>query len=150
MRRGRKTSSAIFADFTMSRVPQEVRSSLTDEQYNAIHAALVAQNDYSRHQVDIRLRIPFFFRHYYIVFFAGRDRRATTYRLEYIRLTQVPKPVQRIFYLLVSFSLIAAFVTMIFAIAYKLKSLMGIDIFPEFHLNDLLSIDSYLLNRMWG
>lgn len=150
MRRGRKTSSAIFADFTMSRVPKDIRNSLTDEQYEAIHSALVAQNDYSRHQIDIRLRIPFFFRHYYIVFFAGRDRRATTYRLEYARLTRVPKPLLRTFYLLASFSLITAFFTAVFALAYKLKSLMGIDIFPEFHLGDLLSIETYLLNRAWG
>jgi len=144
MSAGQKTSSEIFADFTLSRVPHAVRDSLTNKQYDAIRCALIAQDKCSRHSIDLRIRIPLFFRSYYAVLFAGRDRRASTYRLEYIRLTRVPKPLRRAFYLLASFSLAATVFTVLFTVAYKVKSIMGIDIFPDFHLQDLLSFENHL------
>ncbi len=146
MRAIQKTRSEIFADFTMSRVPQPVRDSLTDKQYDAVRCALVAQDEYSRHRIDMRFRIPFFFRSYYLVVFAGRDRRASTYRLEYARLTRVPRPLRRAFYLVASFSLAVAVAAVTFAAAYTLKSYLGIDVFPEFHLQDLLSFEVHLQN----
>jgi hypothetical protein len=140
---GQRTSSETFADFTLSRVPQEVRDSLTDEQYEAIRSALIARNQYSRHSLDIRIRIPLFFRSYYVVLFAGRDRRGSTYRLENDRLARVPRSVRQAFHLVIAFSLSATVVAVALAAAYKLKQLMGIDIFPEFHLWDLLPFESY-------
>jgi len=116
----------------MSRVPHALRNSLTDKQYDAIRCVLSAQDECSRHRINMRIRIPLFFRSYYVGLFAGRDRRASTYHLEYARLTRVPKPLQRAFYLLASFSLTAAVVAVVFMAAYKLKSYMGIDIFLSF------------------
>ncbi len=150
MKVGQRTSSETFADFTLSRVPQEVRDSLTEQQYDAVRCALIARNEYSRHRLDIRIRIPLFFRSYYVVFFAGRDRRASTCRLENGRLARVPRPMRRAFHLLISFTLPAAVVVVAFMAAYKLKYLMGIDIFPEFHLRDLLPFESYQVSEEQG
>ncbi len=150
MRAGKKTSSQIFADFTMSRVPRVVRDSLTDEQYDAFRCALIAHDEHSRHRIDLRIRIPFFFRSYYVVVFAGRDRRASTHRLEYARLARVPKPLRHAFYLLASFSVAAVIVLVIFVVAYQLKSYIGIDLFPEFHLHDLPSPEIYLPTQERG
>jgi len=150
MSAGQKTSSEIYADFTMSRVPHAVKDSLTNEQYNAIRCALIAQDESSRHRIDMRVRIPLFFRSYYAVLFAGRDRRASTFHLEYARLTRVPRSLRRALYLLASFSLAATVFTVIFTVAYKLKSFMGIDIFADFHLQDLLSFGSHLQDRERG
>ncbi len=150
MRVGQRTSSETFADFTLSRVPREVRDSLTEEQYDAIRCALIARNEYSRHRFDIRIRIPLFFRSCYVVLFAGRDRRASTYRLEHDRLARVPRPMRQAFHLLISFSLTAAVLVVAFMAAYKLKNQMGIDIFPEFHLRDLLPFESYQAGGQHG
>ncbi len=144
MKAGHKTSSETFADFTLSRVPQQIRDSLTDEQYNALRSALIARDAHSRHRIDVRLRLSLFFRSYYIVLFAGRDRRASTRRLEDARLHRVPGPLRRAFHLLVSLTLSLALAAVAFAAAYKLKNLLGIDIFPGFHLPDLLPFESAL------
>lgn len=139
MKIGQRTSSETFANFTLSRVPQEIRDSLTDAQYNAIRSALIAKEESARHRIDIRLRIPLFLRSYYLVFFAGRDRRASAYRLEDSRRARIPRPIRSAIHYLFSFGVLLAVASILFITLYKLKSLMGIDIFSGFHLSDLLS-----------
>ncbi len=137
MRIGQRTSSETFADFTLSRIPQEIRDSLTDEQYVAIRSSLIARDESACHRIDIRLRVALFLRSYYIVFFAGRDRRSSTYRLENSRWSSIPRPLRLAFHYLVSFSISLAVLSVVFIVLYKLKQLMGIDIIPGFHLQDL-------------
>jgi hypothetical protein len=144
MRVGQRTSSETYADFTLSRVPQGVRDSLTDEQYQAIRTALIGDDGSARHRVDIRLRVSLFFRSYYVVLFAGRDRRGSTYRLEDARLTRIPVPVLRALHLLVSIVLSVVVLVLALVAAYKIKNLLGIDVFPGFHLPDLLPFEQSL------
>ena len=139
MRIGQRTSSETFADFTLSRVPREIKDSLTDEQYGAIRSALIAKEESACHRIDIRLRIPLFLRSYYLVIFAGRDRRASAYRLENSRRSHIPGPLRLVIHYLFSFGVLLAVFSVLFTAIYKLKILMGIDIFPTFHLSDLLS-----------
>jgi len=139
MKIGKRIGSETYADFTLSRVPKNIRDSLTDEQYQAVRAALIAREQSARHSIDMRLSIPLFFRSYYFVFFAGRDRRATTYWLEDSRWQKIPKPIRRAFHYLFSFSLSIAILSVVFMLSYKLKSLFGINFFSEFHLYDLFT-----------
>lgn len=139
MRIGQRASSETFADFTLSRVPQEIRDSLTDAQYGGIRSALIAKDESARHGIDIRLRIPLFLRSYYVVFFAGRDRRASAFRLEDSRWFRIPGPLRLAIHYLFSFAVLLALFSVLFMALYKLKNLMGIDLFTGFHLSDLLA-----------
>lgn len=139
MRIGQRVSSETFADFTLSRVSKEIRDSLTDRQYDGIRSALIAKEESARHGLDIRLRIPLFLRSYYLVFFAGRDRRASAFRLEDTRRSRIPAPLRLTTQYLFSFALLLALFSILFLALYKLKNLMGIDIFTGFHLSDLLA-----------
>ena len=138
MKVGQRASSETFADYTLSRVPRVIRESLTDEQYQAIRTSLIARDTDSRHSIDIRLTIPLFFRSYYFVFFAGRDRRASRYILENERWALIPSPIRMGFHYMVSFVVSLVVLGLAFIAAYKLKQLMGLDLFSNFHLPDLL------------
>ncbi len=140
MRIGHKASSETFADFTLSRVPEKIRVSLTDEQYNAIRSSLIARDEASRHSIDIRFSLLLPFRSYYFVFFAGRDRRVSTYRLEESRWSIIPLPIRRALHYFISLSASVAVLGVILSVLYKLKNMTGIDIFPDCHLHDLLPL----------
>ncbi|MCP4075399.1 MAG: hypothetical protein GY744_04355 [Gammaproteobacteria bacterium] len=141
MRIGHRASSETFADFTLSRVPEKIRDSLTDEQYNAIRSSLVARDEASRHSIDIRLSLLLPFRSYYFVFFAGRDRRASTYRLEESRWSVIPLPIRRALHYVISLCASVAILGVIMSVLYKLKSMIGIDIFPGCNIQDLLFLE---------
>ncbi len=139
MRIGQRASSETFADFTLSRVPQDIRDSLTDTQYGAIRSALIAKDERACHRIDIRLRVPLFLRSYYLVLFAGRDRRASAYRLEKSRLSNIPRPLRSAIHSLLSLVVLLVVVSFVFILLYKIKNLVGINMFSDFHLSDLLS-----------
>jgi hypothetical protein len=132
-----KTSSEIFADFTISRIDEEVRSGFSSEQLDAIRRALVANESFSRHRVDIRGTLPLFFAKYYFVILAGRDRRRKTLEKE---MARSHKGNLELGYFL-SFLLLSLVVLVVwgimFSVFYWLKMEMGIDVFPHLHLNDL-------------
>ncbi|MFT5114184.1 MAG: hypothetical protein ACI8P9_003518 [Parasphingorhabdus sp.] len=134
-----QSSSETFADFTLSRLPQEIRDSFTDEQYGAIRTILIGRDENARHRIDIRLRFPLFLLSYYLVFFAGRDRRASVYWEESSRLSSIPRPLRLAVHYLFSIAMLMAILIVIFVVFYKFKTLMGIDIFSGFHLSDLWS-----------
>jgi hypothetical protein len=139
MRIGQRASSETFADFTLSRVPQEIRDSLTDVQYGAIRSALIAKDVRALHRIDIRLWVPLFLRSYYLVFFAGRDRRASAYWREDSRRSRIPRPLRSTIHNLFSLGVSLVVFSVVFMVLYKIKNLMGIDIFSGFHLSDLLA-----------
>lgn len=143
-----RASSEAFADFTLSRMPHYVRVSLTDEQYKAVREALIAENKNARHTIDIRLSLPFFFRAFYLVIFCGRDKRKPIHQLELNRINRLPKPLRRGLYLLVSGLMILTLMTVILILLYLIKSHLGIDLFPDFHLRDVLPIDIYELSKV--
>jgi len=133
----------IFAEFTMSRIPQDVRNSLNEVQIAAIRNALIGMDQNTRHSIDVRLRVPLIVRTYYLVFFAGRDRRLKTLNLELHRINRLPLKLRRIFYLVASGSLfVTAFLT-VSAILYLIKSFAGIDLMPNSHLSDFLPFDLF-------
>lgn len=138
-----RESSEVFADFTISRIPHKTLSSLSVEQLNDVRSALVAQSSETRHSLDIRIRLPLFFRAYYIILFAGRDRRRKTYNLELNRIERLPKGIRRSVYLIVSGSLLVTALIVLAAALYLAKSFAGIDLMPNSHLSDFLPFDLF-------
>ena len=137
------SSSEVFADFTLSRVNKRTLSTLSQEQIQDLKEALIAQASESRHSIDVRLSIPLFFRAYYIVIFAGRDRRRKTLNLELDRINRLPPGLRRSFYLLVSGSLLLTVFVFAAAALYLIKSFAGIDLMPNSHLSDYLPFDLF-------
>ena len=138
-----RESSEVFADFTISRIPHKTLSSLSVEQLNDVRAALVAQTSETRHSLDIRIRLPLFFRAYYLVLFAGRDKRRKTHNLELNRIERLPVGLRRSVYLLISGSLLMTALTVFAAALYLAKSFAGIDLMPNSHLSDYLPFDLF-------
>ena len=134
-------SSEIYADFTISRIDADVRESLTPTQLQAIRDALVANQPFKKHAIDVRGTIPLFFARFYFVVLAGRDKRRKT----------VDKEKRRTFEGNVSFgyllsllflSFIAAMVwAAILLVVYWVKIELGIDLFSSIHLGDLFKSD---------
>ena len=134
-------SSEIYADFTISRIDADVRESLTPTQLQAIRDALLANQPFKKHAVDVRGTIPLFFARFYFVVLAGRDKRRKT----------VDKEKHRAFEGNVSFgyllsllflSFIAAMVwAAILLVVYWVKIELGIDLFSSIHLGDLFNSD---------
>ncbi|AYC17461.1 hypothetical protein DZA65_00547 [Dickeya dianthicola] len=98
---------------------------LTSKQRLAVEQAVLSITTSSMHWVDVRKSFPFFSRRYYFVFLFGLDHRkrprkeSTLFR---ILLTVL------ILFIGLSCTL-AALLTL-----YMIKSALGIDIFPHFHL----------------
>ena len=63
------------ANWLFERLPPWVTDTLTTEQREAIHEA-VSGPEWDRHQVNIRLTIPFFGRYYYLTVVCGEGRRS--------------------------------------------------------------------------
>ncbi|GGF62767.1 hypothetical protein [Alteromonas lipolytica] len=135
---GRNESSRIFADYTISRLAPEIRESLTNRQLNGIREAIFATQSGSHHKVDCRFTVPLFLARYYVVFLVGRDRRKKTRLLEMRRnqsgnIQLAPLMSFLLLSLLICLLWLAVFITL-----YWLKRELGIDIFENFHLMDLL------------
>ena len=140
------TRGDIFAEFTMSRIPKEIRDSLSDIQSTAIRQALIGMDQNTRHSIDIRLTLPFMIRSYYFVFLAGRDKRSSTLNSELARLNRLPRWFRRSIYLTASFLIGVTIFGAIFTVAYLIKSrILGVDIFPHFHLYDVLPFDIFMM-----
>ena len=132
-------SAEIYAEFVLSRIKKELEgASLTDEQISAIRRTLIADRVNNQHSVDIRISIPLIFRKYYILFFLGRDRRAKTLELERLRYFRLYRRILRSITLLALFLLSVCVAGVAFIGLYRLKVALGIDIFPSFHLSDVV------------
>lgn len=134
-------SSEIYADFTISRIDADVRESLTPTQLQAIRDALVANQPFKKHAVDVRGTIPLFFARFYFVVLAGRDKRRKTFDKEKRRAFEGNVSFGYLLSLLF-LSFIAAMVwAAILLVVYWVKIELGIDLFSSIHLGDLFNSD---------
>ena len=134
-------SSEIYADFTISRIDADVRESLTPTQLQAIRDALVANQPFKKHAVDLRGTIPLFFARFYFVVLAGRDKRRKTVDKEKHRAFEGNVSFGHLLSLLF-LSFIAAMVwAAILLVVYWVKIELGIDLFSNIHLGDLFKSD---------
>ena len=128
-----KNSSEIYADFTMSRIDQSVRETMTDTQLKAVREGLLANQPYKRHAIDIRGTLPFFIASFYFVILAGRDKRRKTVNKEKRRAFEGNLSMGYVLSILF-LSLIGAVVWVaILLVIYWVKRELGIDFFPNTH-----------------
>ena len=113
----------------LQKLPPSILDSLSDQQLAAIREMLVeALPKSSPKLVDIRWSINLIFAHYYVVFLVGRDRRE---KKRYRFLSSLTKVGNTITYAILV-------MLVLFMLTYTLKSWVGIDIFPDKHLDDFI------------
>lgn len=135
----RNISADVFAAFTINQIDPTILEGMTQEQVQAIRDALIAQRRDQQHSLDLRLSIPLYFRRYYLVIVGGRDKRLGTLITERARQQSGVRfmgmsAMSVVLMVATALLLIGAFLT-----AYWVKSEMGIDIFPDRHLKDVVN-----------
>lgn len=130
--------SDFYAELVLEQVPLHVRSELTPEQLEAIREAVGRSMPRAKHDVDLRFVIPLWFTQYYVVLFAGRDRRRLVREVLVERRGQVG--IQCTAWGLTALLVLAT----LFALAalYVVKSYSGIDLFPG-HLRDYIPLPRF-------
>ncbi len=128
-----KNSSEVYADFTISRIDQDVRETMNATQLQAVRDALVANQPYKRHTVDIRGTLPFFFASFYFVILAGRDKRLKTLDKETGRAFEGNLSMGSVLSILFLSFLGAMVWGAILLVGYWVKRELGIDFFPDTH-----------------
>lgn len=121
----------------MRSLPQDVRQSLTPEQYEAFEMAIAVNNVRNDHYIDWRPVIGFGRWRYYAVFLLGKDRRKSPNRKG--TLSRICKS---LFILLC----ISTLLSLAFLVLYLIKSALGIDIFQHFSLGVWDYFKSHVLN----
>jgi len=112
-----------FSKKFFEKIPHSIRESLTAEQYQAIEKAYSEQ--WKRHPLDFRFSFGFWRWRYYVVLIGGRDRRRLTRKQQrFFSLAE--------FYFLMAYAASSALFGLL--ILYLIKSALGIDIFPNFHV----------------
>lgn len=116
-------TSDAFSKAFFEKIPNSIRETLTPEQYQAIEKAYSSQ--WRRHPLDVRFSFGFWRWRYYVVLVGGRDRRQLTRKQQrFFSLAE--------FYFLMAYALTSALFGLL--ILYLIKSALGIDIFPNFHV----------------
>lgn len=110
----------------LSRMPEEVADSFTDEQLTHLLTA-VGSRGWGKHKVDFRgtFKLPFYQWRYYYVLLAGRNYRELSRQERRMSLTITA---------FISSLFIIFSVTLGLLVLYLVKSALGIDIFPGFSL----------------
>jgi len=121
-----------FTQHVIDKIDPKVRASLSPQQFSNIEKAIRESRPLQGHPVDIRGEIPFFFARYYYVFLMGRDRRLATTRKEQARKRNYLSKTA----LLILIGMGPFLVFTLFTL-YMLKSIFGINLFPDSHLMDL-------------
>ena len=123
-----------FVNAVFKALDPTVYKSLSAHQITELSKAIGASSR-SRHFIDFRPTIPYFFGSIYLVFLAGKDRRMSQ------RVTG-EKRRNRLGNFIVGLLFLTLFVLIasggLFWFAYLIKSAMGIDLFPDKHLPDVI------------
>ncbi|MDR6236773.1 3-phosphoshikimate 1-carboxyvinyltransferase [Pseudomonas oryzihabitans] len=106
------------------RLPEELRESFTEEQLEALKLAFGTRS-WGKHSIDLRGTLKFWHRRYYFVLLAGRNYRHLS-RLEQ-ELSLLGKAI-----MLAMILLACGLVGLV--LLYLLKSALGIDILPDYHV----------------
>ncbi len=128
--------SSAFTDFVLNKICPEVRNSLTEKQLNEIENAIAAGSPSKKHSIDVRGIIPLFFAKFYFIVLLGRDKRTNTRSVEKCRRKEGDLFASTFFFLFFTLPLTLLF----FSVLYITKSELGIDIFPNNHLFEILNI----------
>lgn len=124
-----------YTNHIFEQIPQDVKDTFSEIQTEAIKEAVKSGFSPKRHAIDLRGVIPLFFWKFYFVFHFGRDTRSTTKDTELGRRTGA-KLLGNILFIIAALSPI---VLILMIILYFLKSAMGINLFPNLSLSDILT-----------
>ena len=117
-------------------IDPKARASFSPSQVHAIETAIRANKPYQKHPVDIRGVLPLFFARFYFVILIGRDKREPIRRKEAVRRRKTALGGT----LLSVYVVLCMLIPIVFLAVYMLKSFVGIDLFPGYHLEDLVSL----------
>lgn len=131
---GEMPSGDPYIENILLKVPPEVAKTLTSEQWNGFREALTLSNRRSRHYLDWRFILPFYFVRLYGIFILGRDRRG---RVEHV-LHERRKMGKKALGAVLLAAGLAVLLSVALAVLYVLKSAAGIDLFPGAHVSDFL------------
>ncbi len=121
-----------FTDKVLARIDQKTLQTFTSPQITALDKVLRRTPRSKKHGVDIRGTLPLYFARFYFVLLMGKDRRVETYRTEEDRRRRG----RRLIWIAFLVVLLILFAMILLGVAYVLKSAFGINIFPNFHLED--------------
>lgn len=127
-----------FTNNVINSMPADVRETFSEQQLDALQAALAKVHSRSRHLMDVRVQIPLYWARYYIVFLLGRDMRSHVQEILLNRRQRSSRAAQIGFIAMAVWLLIAGIAVTGFIVLYLIKSAVGIDIFPDKHLGDFL------------
>jgi len=126
------------ADYFLSRMDEDILRSFNIRQIWEIKKAInYATGRPSRKIIDLRFTIPLIISRYYFVLFVGRDLRHER------RYSDLPGPVRTanvVFGTFLLVCLLSCAIVILLLFLYFAKCALGIDIFPNIHLSDLLHI----------
>ncbi|MCU7836677.1 MAG: hypothetical protein KZQ83_15685 [gamma proteobacterium symbiont of Taylorina sp.] len=129
-------SSKAFTHYVINQIKSDVRRSLTKVQLDEIKKAVSASTPLKEHPLDIRGIIPLFFFRFYFVFLLGRDHRRVTKRTEGLRRKETDLWASITFFIIFTLPLLI----LGFFVIYFIKTELGINLFSEFHLIDVLNL----------
>ena len=110
----------------LSRMPEEVANSFTEEQLSHLLTA-VGSRSWGKHKVDFRgtFKLPFYQWRFYYVFLAGKNYR---------ELSRKEKRISLLITTIVTSVFLIFSATLGLLVLYLIKSALGIDLFPGFSL----------------
>ena len=124
-----------FTYHVYNQIDPKIRATFTPTQVTAIENAIRASKPFQKHPVDMRGTFPLYFMRVYFVILMGRDKRTQTRNKEEKRKHKAAMGSA----LLSVYFILSLLTPVILALLYLLKSFLGVDIFPEMHVQDFFS-----------
>ncbi|MCW5935097.1 MAG: hypothetical protein KIT45_12500 [Fimbriimonadia bacterium] len=125
----------VYIEHLLESLPPELIQSMTDEQYLLLKRAFLRHH--TRHMMDIRGVVPFFFTQFYFVFLFGKDRRQATQQAMADRRSSASEGASRLGGLLATSAFLLGLFFISLGLLYFLKTVLKVDLIPDFHLPDL-------------
>jgi len=125
----RRAAGDPFLEDFFQKIPREVAAGFTDDQLMAIRMAFGARQR-GAHIVDLRMSMPLPFKRLYMVLLLGSERRTVTRRQQDRGASPLVTAGNILFGALFFGILLVALVGLL----YVLKSVIGIDLFPDMSL----------------
>ena len=125
-------------NYYLSSLDTRVAESFTEEQLKAVkHLLKQAIPKPSPKLVDLRFTIDLVFSRFYIVLFVGKDRRTQKRFYLQNKLVRVGNSIAAVI-LLIGVNLVIS--ASLILVAYLIKSAIGVDIFANQHISDVLKM----------
>jgi len=126
-----KATDPFLAQF-FSRIPADVAATFSDAQVDAVKRAFGARS-WGAHSIDLRFSVPLPWRRYYVVLLVGKERRDP----ERLRLERLLYPLNLLTSAFAFIAFLSVIAVPLLALAYLLKTALGIDLLPDGGLHRL-------------